>query len=47
MEYIIPKESPFLGVFTEYQKSTTSFVIFVCHPSVRLHGETRLPLDEF
>ena len=36
----------FLGAFAKLQKATISFVMRVC-PSVRPHGTTQLPLDEF
>ena len=38
--------SSFLGVFAKLQKTTISFVMFVCL-SVSPHGTTRLPLDGF
>ena len=36
----------FLDAFTKLRKAITSFVMSVC-PSIRPHGTTRLPLDEF
>ena len=36
--------SSFLGTFTELQKATISFFMYVCM-SVRPYGKPRLPLD--